>query len=115
MVKTHFGQHGDECFACKIQFINVSGAAMPTRKANLVSQLDYSAKREKDIDAYKRLRKEGNKVKSTTDARMLEREARTTFELESGMVAPTPSMSRRVEQAQSEAQEVMTALAKEDA
>ena len=31
--KKHRGQHDDDCFACKIQSIQVSSAATPTRKS----------------------------------------------------------------------------------
>lgn len=31
MEKRHQGQHGDDCFGCRIQNINVSPAAMPSR------------------------------------------------------------------------------------
>ena len=31
MTRTHFGQHGDDCFGCKVQSIQFDPYAMPSR------------------------------------------------------------------------------------
>jgi len=116
MVKTHFGQHGDDCFGCKVQAINIGRPSdMPTRKPQAVADKQYWDKREKDVSAYKRLRGEGLQVRGTVGAAKLEQTARTTFELESGQVAPTASISRRIEEANNEVKERMVEAKKESA
>lgn len=35
MEKTHLGQHGDDCFGCRIQTVQMSTSAMPTRRNNI--------------------------------------------------------------------------------
>jgi len=113
MQKTHFGQHGDDCFGCKIQSVSIGQPSdMPTRKPEVVASKRYEAQREKDIAAYRRLRKDG-RVKGTQGAARLEQSANTKFELESGQVAPTASISRRIEEAQTEVKQRMAEHHKE--
>lgn len=46
------------CFACRISHVRMSGAAMPTR--HNVAELNAKEKTlDKDLDAYKRIRKSG--------------------------------------------------------
>lgn len=113
MQKTHFGQHGDDCFGCKIQSIAIGQPSdMITRKPEVVASKRYQTQREKDMAAYRRLRKDGV-VKSTQGAARLEQTASTKFELESGQVAPTASMARRLEEAQTEVKQRMAEHHKE--
>jgi hypothetical protein len=88
---------------------------MPSRSPDAVASKRYEKDRDKDITAYKRLRKEGLKVKGTIGAARLEQTARTSFELETGMVAPTASISRQVEEGNKEVKERMAVAAKESA
>lgn len=114
MERTHFGQHGDECFGCKLRSVAIGlPSDLPTRKPEYAANLTYRKTREKDIAAYKRLRKEGLTVRGTTGAARLEQGARTKFELESGRVADTPALSRRYEEANNEIKERMVLHAKE--
>jgi hypothetical protein len=112
--RTHFGQHDDGCFGCKVRSVAIGRASdMPTRKPEAVAAKQYERDREKDIAAYKRLRQDGLKVKGTIGADKLEATARTEFELESGIVAPSASMSREIESAQVELTERMEVHEKE--
>ena len=114
MVRTHFGQHGDDCYGCKLRNVSIGlPSDMPTR-SDVASKKAYEKTRVRDIEAYKRLRVEGA-VKSTQGAARLEQTARTKFELETGQVMPVASMSRRLEEAQSEVKERMAVHAKETA
>ena len=46
------------CFACRISHVRISGSAMPTRAT--VQEMNLKEKRlDKDLDAYKRIRKSG--------------------------------------------------------
>jgi len=116
MERKHWGQHDVNCFACKIQSVGIGQPSdMPTRKPAAVASKQYERTRERDIAAYKRLRKEGLEVRGTSGAHRLEREARTEFELKTGMIAPTASLSRQTEEGNKEVVERMAVAAKESA
>jgi hypothetical protein len=113
MERTHFGQHED-CFGCKVRSVAIGQPSdMPTRKPQAVADKRYWTQREKDIAAYKRMRKEGLEVKGTVNADRLEATARTEFELISGQVAPTASLSRQIQEATVEVAERMEVHEKE--
>ena len=46
------------CFACRISHVRMSGAAMPTRH-NVAELTSKEKVLDKDLDAYKRIRKSG--------------------------------------------------------
>jgi len=56
--ETHPNLDVDGCFACRIAHFRVSGAAMPTRK-NVGEMNQKERVLDKDLDAYKRIRKSG--------------------------------------------------------
>ena len=56
--ETHPNLDVDGCFACKVSHFRVSGTATPTRRN--VSELNSKERQlDKDLDAYKRIRKTG--------------------------------------------------------
>jgi len=56
--ETHPTLNVDGCFACRVSHVRMSGSAMPTRKN--VQELNRKEKLlDKDLDAYKRVRKTG--------------------------------------------------------
>lgn len=56
--ETHPTLDVDGCFACRVSHVRMSGSAMPTRKN--VQELNRKEKAlDKDLDAYKRVRKTG--------------------------------------------------------
>jgi hypothetical protein len=114
MERTHFGQHGEDCFGCKVRSVSIGQPSdMPTRNPQAVADKRYWTQREKDTAAYKRMRKEGLEVKGTVNAARLEATARTEFELVSGQVAPTASLSRQIQEATVEVSERMAVHEKE--
>lgn len=116
MERTHFGQHGPDCFGCKVRSVAIGQPSdMPTRKPQAVADKRYWQQREKDIAAYKRLRADGLEVKGTVNADRLEATARTEFELVSGQVAPTATISRQIQEATVEVAERMAVHEKETA
>ena len=56
--ETHPNLDVDGCFACRIAHFRVSGAATPTRK-NVGEMNQKERVLDKDLDAYKRIRKSG--------------------------------------------------------
>ena len=56
--ETHPNLDVEGCFACRIAHFRVSGAATPTRKN--VGEMNHKERvLDKDLDAYKRIRKSG--------------------------------------------------------
>jgi hypothetical protein len=70
MIRTHHGQHGSDCFGCKlatVQWTSMSPRAEDVRKRD--------REFEKDAAAYKRLRAEGLQPKGVDKSAMLEKMA----------------------------------------
>jgi len=56
--ETHPTLDVDGCFACRVSHVRMSGSAMPTRKN--VQEMNRKEKAlDRDLDAYKRVRKTG--------------------------------------------------------
>jgi len=56
--ETHPTLDVEGCFACRVSHVRMSGSAMPTRKN--VQEMNQKEKAlDKDLDAYKRVRKTG--------------------------------------------------------
>ena len=56
--ETHPTLNVDGCFACRVSHVRMSGSAMPTRKN--VQELNRKERvLDRDLDAYKRIRKSG--------------------------------------------------------
>lgn len=70
----------------------IASAARPTSPGAIqaVQKNEYEKSLEKDLPAYKRLRKQGFQPKSTVGAAALEAGATTKFEVQSGKIAKEP-------------------------
>jgi outer membrane murein-binding lipoprotein Lpp len=69
--ETHPNLDVEGCFACRISHVTMSGAAMPTRRN--VSTLNAKERQlDKDLDAYKRIRKTGGQPTQIDGAARLE-------------------------------------------
>lgn len=72
--ETHPTLDVDGCFACRVSHVRMSGSAMPTRKN--VQELNRKEKAlDKDLDAYKRVRKTGGQPTQIDGAARWEAEA----------------------------------------
>lgn len=70
--ETHPDLNVDGCFACRISHVRMSGAAMPTR--HNVAQLNMKERAlDKDLDAYKRIRKTGGQPTKIDGSAKLEK------------------------------------------
>lgn len=75
--------------------ITVSASATPTRKAG-VGRIDATERQwDRDMPAYRRLRREGLQPKSIDGAARVEAQAETSAEVESGTVL-TPSQRKQM-------------------
>lgn len=82
MKRTHYGQHGDSCFGCRIQTVSFGAAAMPTRRAAANWHRDTEQRWSKDFAAYRSLRKQGLQPQSADGAHDLMMRATTREEVE---------------------------------
>ena len=72
--ETHPNLDVEGCFACRISHVRMSGAAMPTR--HNIGVLNAKEKvLDKDLDAYKRIRKTGGQPDKIDGAARLEKVA----------------------------------------
>jgi len=60
------------CFACRISHVRVSGAAMPTRQ-NVSSMNGKEKQLDKDLDAYKRIRRSGGQPETIDGSARMEK------------------------------------------
>ena len=84
--ETHPDLNVEGCFACKISHIAVSSDATPTRKSHSHQINETERRWHKDMDAYKRLRKDGLQPHKIDGAAKVEARAKTEFQVESGHV-----------------------------
>lgn len=111
MIKTHDGSHGEDCFGCRIQTVSFAASAMPSRKPDAVGARQTEARMARDLPAYKRLKDQGLQPAATKGAAELEKRANSNWEIETGRVIPDERFTKRIDQAQKEAKEVMAANA----
>jgi hypothetical protein len=82
MERTHFGQHGPDCFGCRVRTVQFGNVEAPPQR-NM--ELQWA----RDLPAYKRLRTQGLQPPRTQGAAELEARAHTKREVEMGrIIAP---------------------------
>jgi hypothetical protein len=84
--ETHPNLDVDGCFGCKIAGIAISSAAMPGRKAYSHGINETEKRWHKDMDAYKRLRKDGLQPKRIDGSHEVEAKAVEKYQVETGLV-----------------------------
>lgn len=96
MNKTHFGQHGDACFGCRIQSVSFAASAMPSRSgAGDIKQNEKQLV--KDRTAFKSMRDQGIQPGRLKGAAELQDKASTAYEIETGRLLPK-SVASKIEQ-----------------
>ena len=70
--ETHPTLDVEGCFACRISHVRMAGAAMPTRQ-NVAELTSKEKKLDKDLDAYKRIRKTGGQPMKIDGSAKLEK------------------------------------------
>ena len=96
MKPTHGVDHWDpeDCFGCKIQTVSVSAAAMPSRHPGVGIKKRQEKELSQDLDSFKRMRVAGLHPKHTRGARIVESQAESRFEVESGQLAHQKAKGR---------------------
>jgi len=89
MVKTHGETHFDpeNCFGCKVITVGVAPSAMPSRHPGAAGAVHREKELVKDLDSFKRMRMAGLHPKATRGAHVIESQAESRYEVESGQLA----------------------------
>ena len=79
MQRTHYGQHGEECFGCRLQTVQFGNVEPPGERV-------IEHQWERDLPAYKRLRRQGYQPPRTQGCAELEARASSDREIEKGRI-----------------------------
>ena len=74
------------CWKCKIAHFNVSAEAMPTRKPESKRIIEKERVLDKDLDAYRRLRQNGQQPKNIDGAAIVEKRAEENWQVATGIL-----------------------------
>lgn len=84
--ETHPNLDVEGCFACKISHVAISSDATPTRRSDNARINETERQWHKDMDAYKRLRKDGLQPKKIDGSAKVEACATEKYQVETGLV-----------------------------
>jgi hypothetical protein len=84
--ETHPNLDVEGCFGCRIAHFNVSAEAMPTRKPGSKRIIEKERVLHKDLDAYHRLRQDGQQPKRIDGAAIVEKRAEENWQVATGIV-----------------------------
>ena len=84
--ETHPNLDVEGCFGCRIAHFNVSADAMPTRKPGSKRIIEKERVLHKDLDAYHRLRQDGQQPKRIDGAAIVEKRAEENWQVATGIV-----------------------------
>ena len=79
--ETHPNLDVEGCFGCRIAHFNVSAEAMPTRKPGSKRIIEKERVLHKDLDAYHRLRQDGQQPKRIDGAAVVEKRAEENWQV----------------------------------
>lgn len=74
------------CWKCKIAHFTVSSEALPTRKPGSKRIIEKERVLDKDLDAYHRLRQDGQQPKRIDGAAIVEKRAEENWQVATGIV-----------------------------
>lgn len=96
MDRTHGMDHydPDDCFGCKVLTVGVQPSAMPSRHPDASWRRSAEVDLSRDLTSFANMRKAGLHPKSTRGAAVLESQAESTFEVESGQLAHQKAKGR---------------------
>lgn len=84
--ETHPGLDVEGCWKCKIAHVRVSAVAMPTRQAESANTIAKEKILHKDLDAYHRLRQDGQQPKHIDGAAIVEKRADENWQVATGIL-----------------------------
>lgn len=84
--ETHPDLDVEGCFACRIASVSMDSSCTPNRRKDAARINQTEARWHKDMDAYKRLRKDGLQPKSIDGSANVEKKADHAYQVETGFV-----------------------------
>ena len=84
--ETHPNLDVEGCWKCKIAHFTVSSEALPTRKPDSKRIIEKERVLDKDLDAYHRLRLDGQQPKSIDGAAIVEKRAEENWQVATGIL-----------------------------
>ena len=88
--------HSPNCFPCKIRSVSIAPSALPTQHPSAARAKERDPKLEKDLAAYKSLRTQGYRPKSTQGAHELMVQANESWEIERNQIERNPVSRKRM-------------------
>lgn len=82
------GECSPNCFGCKLESVSFAASAMPTRHPGAARAAVKDPQLEKDRDAYKRLRRDGEQPKHVGGSAYIEATASESCEITTGRIIP---------------------------
>ena len=76
----------EDCFGCRIAGVSFASSSMPSRRGQAAAINAKERSWHKDMDAYKRLRRDGLQPPHIDGARELEQKATDRIQVETGML-----------------------------
>ena len=80
------GTHAEACYPCRLKSVTMAPSAMGTRFPTAERAAIKDPILDKDLEAYKRLRKQGEQPKHVGGSAHFEKHANESFEIEMGMI-----------------------------
>jgi hypothetical protein len=93
------GTHSPSCFPCKLASINFAPSAMPTRNPDAARAAAKDPQLEKDREAYRRLRRNGEQPKHVGGSAFFEAKANESCEITTGQIIDDASDRRQFSKA----------------
>lgn len=90
-LKDDSGECVPNCFGCKLESVSFAPSAMPTRNPGAARAAMKDPQLQKDREAYKRLRKNGEQPKHVGGSAYMESVAEESCEITTGLVITDPS------------------------
>ena len=84
--ETHPTLDVEGCFACRISSVSMDSSCTPNRRKDAARINQTEARWHKDMDAYKRLRKDGLQPKTIDGSANVEKKAEHAYQVETGFV-----------------------------
>jgi len=94
-LKDPSGECSVNCFGCKLESVTFAPSAMPTRSPEAARALMTDPQLDKDREAYKRLRRNGEQPKHVGGSAPLEATANESFEISTGQIVDDPADRRQ--------------------
>lgn len=89
LTHSHQGQHGPDCFGCKIRTVAFGASCTPGRRPEAMATMAREDRWNKDIPAYGELMKNGVQPRKVDGCADVAKSDATKFEIETGITVPT--------------------------